>query len=701
MPTRTSEAAPVRSRRSLATWLALAAAAGAWLVSALAILPSLADLLLFAVCLLVFTAPGWPLARWYAGRDADPITRTAFALLLGYAAGATIYVALRLVGVTPAPFVLLACAAAAVLLQRFLPADAEGFVDLPRLGGADRVGLGLLLLVVLAIVGPVFARVGSHTAGGLAYRAYFIADLFAHMSVVAELVKGAVPPVNPYYIREALPYYWGYFTLPAIFDWFRPALVVDRGILLTDLAMAPVLATIWYLAVRAFGRSALATATSWLVVILGTSYEGLWFILDQAAKHLPLRDVREVNIDALTRWYMNLPSFDGLQRIFWYTPQHATAITLGLVALVTFGRARRRDAVFGRGLVDGLALGTALVFSSFNGLMLVAWYALSEIGAFLAGRGRGAGRWAVRCALAAAVVVAYAGAAIGVGMIQKSAEAVVFGMNRHLMRAPWFFMKISFGPALFLAPFGLWLLVRRHARLALAVFSMLAVAAGILLYVEVVGHENTYVPFRTGQLFYLMLAFLLAFAIDQWRRWPRPAAVAMWVLLVAGTAAAFPTVAFDWYDARDITNVALNPGGFPWTVHITPDDQAAARWIQGHVPEDRTVQPDAVARGRATWALAPAFLRRRMAVGFALFGPNPARFADASAQVASIFATPDPAGAFALCHRLGIDYLYVGQPERARYGEAAMKFGLDTWHFNLAHREGAVVIYRVLHQAGS
>ena len=73
-----------------------------------------------------------------------------------------------------------------------------GVVSLVR---RDGIAIAALLLLVATIVGPVFANVGKPTPQGLAYRAYFIADLFAHMSVVAELVKQATPPINPYFPR--------------------------------------------------------------------------------------------------------------------------------------------------------------------------------------------------------------------------------------------------------------------------------------------------------------------------------------------------------------------------------------------------------------------------------------------------------------------------------------------------------------------
>ena len=183
-------------------------ASAALLASAWGVLPSVTDLVVFGALAALFTAPGWPVARWVAGDRSDAVTRGTLAPVFGYVAGATVCCVLRVAGVS-APLVVLGtiglCAAACAWILR---GPQEGVVSLVRLAPPDRVAVSTLWLVTLAIVGPVFARVGQPVADGLAYRAYFNADLFAHMSVVAELVKGATPPINPFFPTEALPYYW-------------------------------------------------------------------------------------------------------------------------------------------------------------------------------------------------------------------------------------------------------------------------------------------------------------------------------------------------------------------------------------------------------------------------------------------------------------------------------------------------------------
>ena len=670
-------------------------AGGAIVVSAFAILPSPLELLLFLVIAGIFTAPGWALAPWVAGSDADRLTRTVLALPLGYFAGATTSCALHLVGIS-SPFIVLAtCAVLAILLAWIVRRPQAGLVSVVRLGPADSIALGLLSLLTIAIVGPVFARVGEMTPAGLAYRAYFNADLFVHMSVVAELAKGATPPVNPYFPGEPLPYYWTYFTLAGLFAQLRPALPVDPGIMLADFGTALIFLNAGYVTVRNLGASSLASCVAWITIMLASSFEGAFFLWGQIQRGRPLSEFRVWNIDAVTRWMWNLPGVDGFHRGMWWTPQHLMALTLALIVLLTIVRVRRSNSV-GSAVLEGLMLGGIVALSSFNGVMLVAWYAIAHVLMLIANRGRGIGAWLVARSIAAVIVIAFLGLTVVLGMVQMIPNAFLFGWNAYFLRGPWAFILLSFGPALFLAPFGIARAFRVSGRLVIALGALVAVSAIAFLQVDLRGHENTQVTFRTGQLLYICLAILLACAIDARRAGSRWVMAAFLVLLSLGGAAAVPTVALDWYNARDISNVARSPGNFPWTVHISPDDQAAVQWIQSFVSPDARIQTDAKPRDRYTWAFVPAFARRRMGAGNGIFTLNPTRYEKPMDDVHDAFSTDTTEAAHAHFVELGVDYVYVGDVERNVNGEHIRKFGHDPHRFALVYRGGSVEIFRVV-----
>jgi hypothetical protein len=681
-------------QRGVATTL-FVLAGGGLVASVLAILPLGLDLLVFLLLAAVFTLPGWPIAHWFAGSDADRLTRAILALPLGYFSGAITYAALRLAGISSPAVILAVCIGLTALLWRAFRRPQPGIVALNRLGTADRIAVAVLWLAALAVVGPVFARVGEVTPAGLAYRAYFNADLFVHMSVVAELAKGSSPTFNPFFPIEPLPYYWTYFTLPGLFSQVRPALPVDPAIMLTDTGMALMFISAGFLAVRNFGTSASAAAIAWVTVLLASSYEGAFYIWDQVSRGRPVADFRTFNIDAVTRWVWNLPGVDGFQRAMWWTPQHLMALTLALILLITMIRARKTDSLR-PAIVEGLLLGGILAISSFNGLLILGSYALAQVTMLAFDRGRGMRQWLIARSTAAVIVVVFLGLTLGLGMVQRIPNAFIFGWNRFFLRGPWAFILLSFGPALFFAPIGVKAALNVSRRLVIMVGAVFLVITVVFLQVDLRGHENTQVTFRTGHLLFVLLAILLAFAIDAARRWSKAASIAFSMVLFLAIAAAVPTVALDWYNARDISNVAMNPGRFPWTVHISPDDNAAANWIHATLPADATVQTDALPRERYTWAFITAFARRRMAVGNGLFTLNPDRYTPAMTAVHEAFSASTAVAAHASLVNLGVDYLYVGDLERRVNGDHVEKFSQNPRLFEPVYWHGTVAIYKVI-----
>jgi hypothetical protein len=681
--------------RSLAATVAAALGTLALLAGAVAILPAPGPLGLFALAFLIFTAPGWGLARFYAGRDLDRVAHTVLALFFGLLAGSLVFCVMRLLHVTGPLPVLAACGLTGALTWWSSRDVVEGVVPLPRLGPADHAAMGGLALLVGLVVAPVFVNVGRIDQGDLAYRAYFFADLFAHMSVVGELEKQTIPTVNPYLNTEALPYYWTYFTFPTVFSMLQPSLHVDRGLLLMAFTGAALYTMVWYCVARALGGSPLASGVSWATVIAATSYEGIALIGYLWQRGAPFRQIRDYNVDALTRWWWEAPSADGLHRLFWYTPQHGTAITAGLLAVATYVLARDANGIR-RALFDGFLLGGALMCSSFNGGMLVIWYAAAEITALIRARGGELGRWILARGTAAVCVIVGFGLLVGLGMIQHSANVAVIRWNTRLLNEPVWLALMTLGTAPLVAVVGVRRMWRQASKAFVAFAVLAAICLLILSVVELKYHPNTYVPFRAFHMLYLVCAVWMAFAVDTWQGWRRPARLATWAAVAILVALALPTVALDWYNTRDIRNVDLNPGGFAWTVRIGPGDQAALRWIRRNLPTDATVQTDAETRGRATWALIPALARRRLVTGLGLFEPDQTRFEPNMRRIRTLFATADIEEAYGYCQRLGIDYLYVGDVERAAYGEGAEKFARHPTRFKRVFGNAAVQIYEVL-----
>ena len=78
-----------------------------------------------------------------------------------------------------------------------------------------------------------------------------------------------------------------------------------------------------------------------------------------------------LNIDAMSRWiYPSLP-VDGLHRVLWYQPHHATGYALGLSAMLVLVQARapEKARIFA---LSGMLLAFCLMLSTFSAIMLSA-----------------------------------------------------------------------------------------------------------------------------------------------------------------------------------------------------------------------------------------------------------------------------------------------------------------------------------------
>jgi uncharacterized membrane protein len=253
---------------------------------------------------------------------------------------------------------------------------------------------------------------------------------------------------------------------------------------------------------------------------------------------------------------------------------------------------------------------------------------------------------------------------------------------------------LSFGPLLVGALIAVtsprWL-VRQGA----APVALVAASTVFYFFTNVPDVGDVWVGWRSGHM--LLIAFSAitgAWLTHAWssRRW-RPA-LALGVLLVA--LPAVPTVAIDVYNAQDITNRSAG-AGFPWTLVITPAEREALEWVRRETPPTAVVQTDPEARGVTHWSYIGAFAERRMVAGFPVAMTPILPYQRASDDVKwGVFKTTQAAECHASARFAGIDYLFIGEPERHRYGAAidAMLGAPDL--FEVVFQNHAVTILRVV-----
>jgi hypothetical protein len=658
-------------------------AALAWMLGGL---PGLAYLAAYALS----TAPGWPLGWALFGRD--HAGGWVAGALLGYALTSTaLWVALAVglvgPGATLAAWITVnaACWLAASRLRGPL-------VILPRWGSSDTAALLLVLFLVPALVWHPFRRIGEPDAdGALRYRAYFTADFVWHLALTAELARGELPPRNPYAADQPLHYYWPYFLLPAAAARAAP------GSAASDI-------TPW-LAINATGAGTLFVAMlavmTWCVVprrgpamgavtlgVLAASAEGLWLAVRYWREGVPLDALRDFNVDAATAWIYRSVSIDGIPRSLWYTPQHAGAFALGLIALVVAGAAGARARVPAI-LLAGLALAAAVSFSPLPGGLCCLVYGLTVTADALRAP-REAWRLVPRHALAAVPVALALAACVGAGMVEGAGGALVFSFRGRTATEIVTVLSLALGPLLAIALPGFWPGRPVPTRALPPLFGVL-LALPLLFGARLAG-DAMWVGWRAGQLLLLSLPALAARTLA-WGAERRPA-LTLGVYLLA-LSAGLPTTVLDWRNAQDVENRRMGPG-FRWTVPVTRDEQAAATWLRQATPPGTVVQPHIKARGRDTWSLVPSFAQRRMYAGQPISLLHSPEYDRRTAEVTALFATSDPTTAWQMARDRGIDQIYVGDAERRAVAESALaKFDARPDLFYPSFTSAGVRIYAV------
>jgi len=649
-------------------------------------------LLLYALA----TLPGWPLGFWLFGRR--HAAGWVAGGLFGYGVTAIALWAPMALGVA-SPLVLLGAWALVCLACWLAFARRQPLVLLEAWTRRDTAALVLVLLVVPLLVGVPFARIGERGDDGTRhYRAYFTADFLWHIALTSELTHLQLPPEDPYAAGHQLHYYWTYFLFPASVAAGVPAPLAPsiEGILRVNAACAGLLFVgsvfvfTWSVAQKAW-----SAATATLLAVLAASAEGSYVLWRLWKTGEPLGSLRDLNIDATTMWFFQGLTVDGLPRSLWYTPQHAGACALGLIALVVLTRTGAYGSLAAR-LVSGLALGLAVTMSPFLGGAFSLVYGTAVLMDALIERRRFLGVVLGHAWAALPVALAVAWVLLG-DVLEGARGALVLGFVGKARRAPVVTMLLALGPLLLPALLGLFA-AGGHRRRTLPALAGISIGLALFYLVSLAKTDPVWVGWRAGQIMLVCLPGLAALFISwSWERAGRRAPAA--VLLACAFAVGLPTTVIDGFNAQDIDNRNMG-AGFPWTVRVSPDEQAAFDWIRRATPRDAVVQAEPTTRGRASWTHIPSFAQRRMAAGLPISLVAMPYREEAAKQVRSLYGTVDPKEAWAIARRLGIDYLYIDQVEREAFPpDSLAKFDAHPELFPPVFRNATVTIYAV--SAGS
>lgn len=636
----------------------------------------------------IFVLPGLLLLRAVAGPAAGWLPVLAFGPFVGFGLSSLALLGLWLAG-GHGTWTLLASPALVLALVP-LARRLQGRWRLPVTMPGDRLALAALVLMLPLVVGAPFAHVGGELRVGKAYRAYFTADYVWRRAVIAELAKGDVLPRNPFYIDDALHYYWLPHLSTAVT--YRNGHADLDELLLTHSVLidACFLAFLYGLA-RWFVSAPAAAALGVVTVVLCTSYEGLHAIWEIRQNGAPLALLRGVNVDAITRWRLGGMPIDGLQRVLFYQPHHAIGYGLGFLGvLAVAGRDRRFDPV--AFAIAGGLLGLSTLVSSFAGLMLTAVAALWEACSVLRWREW----WRASAHLAAAAFPLALAAALVTALqyVDTGGSIITVGANRLAFHRVLASTALSFGPTLVIAALAAWAFWRARDGNALVFAALWVTCAFFYFWVDIRDHQDVYVGWRVGHLWFIASAALAAVAYH-WMARLAPGRRLVAVLLVAAAVLpALSTSAIDIYNTQDVYNWAQGPG-FAWTLVLPPEELEALAWIKAHTPPRAVFQVDAVARDVESWAFMPAFAERRLAVGLPISMVPLHKYRAGARQATWIFEVDSAETAHALAVKYGIDYLYVGTPERRAHPLAQARFDAAPQFFEPVFRNREAVVYRV------
>ena len=567
-------------------------------------------------------------------------------------------------------------------------------VNLPAWTRRDSTALLCVVLLTLAIAVPPFIRAGaSDAAGNRYYRAYFTADFVWHEALTSELAKFASPPRNPYLAHRPIHYYWTYFLLPAAAAGSLPngmdhveAILKVNAVGTALLFASAIFLFAWTVAPRAW-----PVAAGVMMAILSSSAEGVYALWRFWQRGVPLGEVRNLNIDALSNWWP--PGglrIDGLQRCFWWVPQHSMAYALGLIALAVT-TAGGSGAPLAAIVIAGLALAGAAMMNPFVGGVFSLVWGLAVV--VDAARSGDVLRRVLRHAVAAVPVALAILWCVGNQMVEGAGGALQFGWLGEARNGPVWTLLLSLGPVLVAALVGLLACLPPEGNRPLAP-ALLAFVGLLLMYFVRLDVDRAWVGFRAGQIFLVAAPALIACGLSAAGTWRR---VSIAVAIV-GAAIGAPTTIIDTYNAQDITNFAQSPNG-PWTVTVTAEEQQGLDWLRRETPADAIVQMDPLARERSTWSLIPSLAQRRMAAGrpISLLGgtQNDSEYGERSARVKTMYATPDAQAAWDTARALRIDYIWIDRTERTAYPSGMAKFDAGADRFAPVFRNDEVSIYRV------
>ena len=508
-------------------------------------------------------------------------------------------------------------------------------------------GLLVWLLITVALVWLPLAHIGAETERGFAYRAYFNADYFKHLSITGTLAQTGVPPENPYLFGYTLHYYWFFYIIPAywtkLFRHFPPQFLFIQFTIVGTLSFVAAL----YCAVKEFTTSGKILPLLLPLFAFGGSYEALFGLKRLYSENQNWRALTTLNIDAATRWFWNTPQVDTLYRALLYAPQHLLALSLLLLWLIV----RRKNLSLTAKALLYTAIFSTMGFATLIGIVFIFCVLLLLLLDFVR-----APRDKYRELLLAAILgVTFLFIYFPVlQMFQTGEDTFDFGLVGRIWGHLPGYLILNWGVLLIFGIAGIFWTTTKFPRSILCLFLFISLLCMHYVKDKVGGSEVT---LKLGYLADLSLLLLSAGFMDRFltrfpKRLPLLAALVAFFTLPASL-----TWLVDAYNTQDVNNVNF-------TTYVARSDASAMKWMKENISDESPVQNYALEGQNMRASEIPTFAWRPVYLGDDFHAKAfQVPFSDVEERkrtVWSLFHSNDPVAISAMAQGQNIRYLYLG-----------------------------------------
>ncbi|HTW24306.1 MAG TPA: hypothetical protein VMD78_11940 [Candidatus Baltobacteraceae bacterium] len=642
-----------------------------------------------AATLGLFMLPGVLLTPiFYGGK---PGTRTESAIVgavfgLGLSGYAAIAVGFRY-GWSPKAITLaiLAISAVCAMAGRLF----KGCVSLSarKWTASDHGILAAMCAVAVAFTAIPAMHVGKLTERGYAYTWLYGMDLLSR-SDYSIAMTSKMPPDLFWMTGSPLQMYLVGYTMPAFaFAASGRAASIHATMLVMSLFLSLLLVGCLYIFLRALFDDVRVLARTAFVVLIGYGY---YWVYD-AAKAPFIRPGHRFDFhDSVSHLF---------QRSFLVEPQALLATSLLLIVLSMLALKRFQLNSYALGIFIGICLGISFGAEGMQGMLVAGWFGLFFVARLLfvkESRQDELGPFAAGLASCAGICASY----LFLGMYEKSTSHMMsIELNTWILKYGLGYFPIEFGPLLIL---GVWGVVRwwRGPREDFG-WPMLLLGGVALIPVLLI---KTPVPQQTRMVDRLWPVVLAAFSAYLIRElWSERGARRARILAIAAVLAAVPTFFTDIY-------YTSNVGDLYNTRYVRVEDQQACDWIRQNLPATAVVQGDynyVVGPDRGLYlSLISSFAQRPQMLGWFSGAATlvPDGWPEAKRRrtdVGVMMGAKDPATLTRILDKYGIDYVYAGPSEQAKYSGFLPLLQSAPAEFRQVYSRNGVSIFQYLRREAS